>query len=128
MAKYRLWFGVALIVFALDQLTKWIVTGPLHLREVGQIYLLPIAGGEGEKLTDLPIAIEDLIWFPDGKRIAFVASTWPDLNGDFAAVKKRLVEEGSEIRLMSPAEFGNFIRAENTRWVKVVKDEGIKPQ
>src|SRR6185369_3304586 len=42
MAKYRLGFGVALIVFALDQLAKWIVTGPLQLREVGQIYLLPI--------------------------------------------------------------------------------------
>ena len=44
------------------------------------------------------------------------------------AVKKRLLEEGSEIRLMSPADFGNFLRAENTRWVKVVKEAGIKPQ
>jgi tripartite-type tricarboxylate transporter receptor subunit TctC len=43
-------------------------------------------------------------------------------------VKKRLLEEGSEIRLMTPAEFGNFIRAENARWVKVVKEAGISPQ
>jgi tripartite-type tricarboxylate transporter receptor subunit TctC len=43
-------------------------------------------------------------------------------------VKKRLLEEGSEIRLMTPAEFGNFIRAENTRWVKVVREAGISPQ
>ena len=42
MARYRLGFAVALIVFGLDQLAKWIVTGPLQLREVGQIYLLPI--------------------------------------------------------------------------------------
>ena len=42
MARYRLGFAVALIVFALDQVAKWIVTGPLQLREVGQIYLLPI--------------------------------------------------------------------------------------
>jgi signal peptidase II len=42
MAKYRLGFLVALVVFALDQLTKWYVTGPLQLREVGQVYLLPI--------------------------------------------------------------------------------------
>jgi len=41
MAKYRVGFVVALIVFGLDQLAKWIVTGPLHLREVEQIYLLP---------------------------------------------------------------------------------------
>ena len=41
MKSRGLGFVVALIVFALDQLTKWIVTGPLHLREVGQIYVLP---------------------------------------------------------------------------------------
>ena len=42
MAKYRLGFAVALVVFALDQLTKWYMTGPLQLREVGQVFLLPI--------------------------------------------------------------------------------------
>ena len=42
MAKYRLGFLVALLIFALDQLTKWMVLGPLQLREVGQIVLLPI--------------------------------------------------------------------------------------
>lgn len=36
-------FMVAALVFALDQLTKWIVTGPLALRQIGdQIVLLPI--------------------------------------------------------------------------------------
>ena len=45
-----------------------------------------------------------------------------------AAVRKRLVDEGSEIMLMSPAEFGAFMRKENARWVKVVQDAGIKPQ
>jgi tripartite-type tricarboxylate transporter receptor subunit TctC len=44
------------------------------------------------------------------------------------AVRKRLLEEGSEIRAMTPAEFGQFIRKENARWVKVVKDAGIKAQ
>ena len=41
------------------------------------------------------------------------------------AVKKRLVDEGAEIRLMTPGEFGAFMRQENARWVKVVKDAGI---
>jgi signal peptidase II len=42
MAKYRLGFTVALVVFALDQLVKWIVTGPLGLNHIGdQLYLLP---------------------------------------------------------------------------------------
>jgi tripartite-type tricarboxylate transporter receptor subunit TctC len=44
------------------------------------------------------------------------------------AVKKRLIDEGAEIRLMTPAEFGGFMRKENARWVKVVKDAGITPQ
>ena len=43
-------------------------------------------------------------------------------------IRQRLIDEGAEIRLMSPGEFGAFMRAENTRWVKVVKDAGITPQ
>src|SRR3954462_4296426 len=43
MDKRKLGFAVALIVFALDQLSKWIVTGPLGINQVGdQLYLLPI--------------------------------------------------------------------------------------
>ena len=44
------------------------------------------------------------------------------------AIRKRLLDEGSEVRTMSPQEFGAFMRAENVRWVKVVKDAGITPQ
>ncbi len=42
MRSRGLGFAVALAVFVADQLSKWIVTGPLELREVGQITLLPI--------------------------------------------------------------------------------------
>jgi signal peptidase II len=43
MKARRLGFLVALIVFALDQLVKWIVTGPLGLNQVGdQLFILPI--------------------------------------------------------------------------------------
>jgi len=44
------------------------------------------------------------------------------------AVRQRLVEDGAEVRTMSPPELGAFMRAENARWIKVVKDAGIKPQ
>jgi signal peptidase II len=41
--RYRLGFFVALMVFALDQLAKWIVTGPLGINRLGdQLVLLPI--------------------------------------------------------------------------------------
>ena len=42
MIDRRIGFIVAALVFALDQLTKWIVAGPLELQAVGQIVLLPI--------------------------------------------------------------------------------------
>src|SRR5437763_8505458 len=36
-------FAVALVVFALDQLAKWLVTGPLAINQLGdQLVLLPI--------------------------------------------------------------------------------------
>src|SRR3954447_21746818 len=43
MISRRLGFAVALAVFALDQLAKWLVTGPLPINELGdQLVLLPI--------------------------------------------------------------------------------------
>jgi signal peptidase II len=42
MGERKLGFTVAAIVFALDQLAKWIVAGPLQLQSVRQIVLLPI--------------------------------------------------------------------------------------
>ena len=43
MAKYRLGFSIALLVFALDQLSKWIVTGPPGVNYIGaEYYILPI--------------------------------------------------------------------------------------
>ena len=42
MVSRRLGFLIALLVFGLDQLAKWIVTGPLAVNHVGdQLYLLP---------------------------------------------------------------------------------------
>jgi tripartite-type tricarboxylate transporter receptor subunit TctC len=43
-------------------------------------------------------------------------------------VRQRLVEDGAEVQTMSPSELGAFMRSENARWVKVVRDAGIQPQ
>ena len=43
MARYRLGFLVALVVLILDQLAKWIVTGPMGMTMIGEEhYFLPI--------------------------------------------------------------------------------------
>jgi dipeptidyl aminopeptidase/acylaminoacyl peptidase len=43
-------------------------------REVEQIWVLNRAGGEAERITDLPGGVSEYAWSPDGKRIALVAS------------------------------------------------------
>ena len=42
MASRQLGFTVAAVVFALDQLAKWAIAGPLQLQVVRQIVLVPI--------------------------------------------------------------------------------------
>ncbi len=42
MRKASVGFAVAALVFFLEQITKWIVLGPLDLRNVGLVELLPI--------------------------------------------------------------------------------------
>lgn len=61
-----------------------------------QLYLLPLSGGEAERITASHISVDDPKWFPDGKALGFVATTWPDLNDDFDAVKKRLDENDKD--------------------------------
>jgi tripartite-type tricarboxylate transporter receptor subunit TctC len=43
-----------------------------------------------------------------------------------AEMKDRLDKAGAELRPMSPAQFGGFIRDEMTKWAKVVKESGQK--
>ncbi len=41
--------------------------------EKPQLHILPLDGGEAEKVTDLPLGVADPRWFADGRRIAFLA-------------------------------------------------------
>ncbi|HKD50000.1 MAG TPA: S9 family peptidase [Candidatus Acidoferrum sp.] len=42
-----------------------------------QIFILPMGGGEAEKITDAPEGIEQFAWRPDGRDIAYVSSDEP---------------------------------------------------
>jgi dipeptidyl aminopeptidase/acylaminoacyl peptidase len=52
-----------------------------------QFYVIPVDGGEAERIGELPQGIEAFRWLPDGQRIVFVAWVWPQLKGQKAQAK-----------------------------------------
>jgi dipeptidyl aminopeptidase/acylaminoacyl peptidase len=65
----------------------------------GQVYILNMKkGGEARKITDLPVGVFSVKWFPTGDRIAFAANILPDYDGDFNKLKKLIDEKkGSKV-------------------------------
>ena len=59
----------------------------------GQLYVLNLKGGEAKKITDLPVGVYGIKWFPCGKNIAFAANVHPDYEGDFEKLEKLLKEQ-----------------------------------
>lgn len=47
-----------------------------------QLYVLPLAGGEAERITNLSSGVAQPRWFGDGSRIAFVSRVFADLKTD----------------------------------------------
>ena len=82
MARYRLGFAAALVVFALDQLTKWLVTGPIGVNQLGdQLVLLPIFNltfveNNGISLGLLNATTEIGRWMLVGLTSAIAVAVW----------------------------------------------------
>ncbi len=64
----------------------------------GQIYVISTKGGEAQKITDLPVGVFSIKWFPSSDKIAFGANILPEYNGDFNKLKK-LIEEKKESKV-----------------------------
>ena len=45
-------------------------------------------GGEARRISEFAPGVDAFKWFPDGKRIAFIAWVWPELKGTKAQAKK----------------------------------------
>ena len=63
-----------------------------HGEEKPQLYVMSLDGGEAERLTDFPLGVVDPNWFPDGRRVAFVAMLYaeaPTVEGTRELQEKR---------------------------------------
>lgn len=54
----------------------------------GQVYVLSLKGGEARQMTDLPVGVYALQWFPCGTRLAFAANILPEYNGDWDKLRE----------------------------------------
>ena len=83
-------------------------------REVDQVWLLDRAGGEPERVTDLPGGVSDLAWSPDGHRLALIASD-PDPDAK---------EPGdTSSRAPTPIVIDRFqFKADETGWLESERD------
>ena len=81
-------------------------------------------------LADFEVGTWSALIAPKGTPAGIVKKINAAVNATLADPKVRatLVDQGAEIRAMTPGETAAFVRAENTRWIKVVKDAGIEPQ
>jgi tripartite-type tricarboxylate transporter receptor subunit TctC len=78
--------------------------------------------------------VEAIVWnglfVPAGTPAAVIQTLHREVVRAYTApdVKDQVAHTGSEVAADTPEEFAAFVRAENAKWTKVIRDAGIKPQ
>jgi dipeptidyl aminopeptidase/acylaminoacyl peptidase len=66
--------------------------------EEPQVYLIAPDGGEARRVTTISAGVSGLRWFPDSRRIAFIAWVWPDLDTEQAQAKRRKERKEAKVK------------------------------
>jgi tripartite-type tricarboxylate transporter receptor subunit TctC len=117
-----------------------ITTSP-HIR-TGKLRALGVgAAKRSAVLPDVPTIAEAGLpgyecanWIGIAAPTGIPATIVERLHGEIAAIQEtaefqqRLAAQGAETIRMSPTEFGDFILKEMSKWERVVKETGIKPE
>ncbi len=121
-------YVVPLVVLAqirAGKLRALAVTGPSRLAILPDVPTMAEAGLPG---------VEAIVWngifVPSGTPQPVIQTLHRELVRAFNApdIKGQVTSTGGDIAADSPEEFAAFVRAENAKWGKVIKDAGIKPE
>lgn len=55
--------------------------------ETPQFYVIPVDGGEAQRVGEVTTGVEAFRWVPDGRRVVLVSWVWPTLKGAAAQAK-----------------------------------------
>src|SRR3954466_11004090 len=108
----------------------------------GKLRALAVSGGTRVNvLPDVPTlreaglaGVEAIVWnglfVPAGTPPAVIQALHREVVRAYNApdVKDQVARTGSEVAADTPEEFAAFVRAENSKWSKVIHDAGIKPE
>jgi len=62
--------------------------------DVPQFYVIPVDGGEAQRVGPVATGVEAFRWCPDGRRVVLVSWVWPDLKG--AKAQARAMQAAKE--------------------------------
>jgi tripartite-type tricarboxylate transporter receptor subunit TctC len=112
-----------------------------HLKTAKARALAVTTAGRSQAMPDLPSLSEAGLpgyeatqWFgilaPAGTPRPIIDRVNQDVTAALrsAEVKQHLASEGAEVVASTPEQFAEYLRSETTKWAKVIKAAGIKPQ
>jgi dipeptidyl aminopeptidase/acylaminoacyl peptidase len=63
-----------------------------------QVYLISVEGGEATQLTQISTGADNLLWPPDGRRLAFTSEVYPDCRDDACNSQRDATREKSKVK------------------------------